>query len=72
MQNDIHNKAINLFKKIDKARENYLIIHYSCESFYDIKDGKTPRITSIAIFQYTKLPKNKKFNLMRSKPIMIL
>lgn len=52
MQNDIHNKAINLFKKIDKARENYLIIHYSCESFYDIKDGRTPRITSIAIFRY--------------------
>lgn len=26
----------------------YLIIHYSCESFYDIKDGRTPRITSIA------------------------
>lgn len=26
-----------------------LIIHYSCESFYDKKDGKTPRITSIAV-----------------------
>ncbi|WP_202621849.1 hypothetical protein [Pontibacter russatus] len=26
-----------------------LIIHYSCESFYDIKDGHTPRITSIAV-----------------------
>lgn len=28
---------------------NYIIIHYSCESFYDIKDGRTPRITSIAL-----------------------
>lgn len=28
---------------------NLLIIHYSCESFYNIKDGRTPRITSIAV-----------------------
>lgn len=26
-----------------------LIVHYSCESFYDIQDGRTPRITSIAV-----------------------
>ena len=26
-----------------------LVIHYSCESFYEKKDGKSPRITSIAI-----------------------
>jgi hypothetical protein len=26
-----------------------LVIHYSCESFYDKVDGKTPRITSIAV-----------------------
>lgn len=26
-----------------------LVIHYSCESFYDKMDGKTPRITSIAV-----------------------
>jgi hypothetical protein len=26
-----------------------LVIHYSCESFYDKTDGKTPRITSIAV-----------------------
>lgn len=26
-----------------------LLIHYSCENFYDIKDGKSARITSIAI-----------------------
>ncbi len=29
--------------------EHVLIIHYSCESFYDIKDGRTPRVTSIAV-----------------------
>jgi hypothetical protein len=26
-----------------------LVIHYSCESFYDKVDGKTPRITSLAV-----------------------
>lgn len=26
-----------------------LVIHYSCESFYDKTNGKTPRITSIAV-----------------------
>jgi hypothetical protein len=26
-----------------------LLIHYSCESFYDRTDGKTPRVTSIAV-----------------------
>ncbi|OPH83133.1 hypothetical protein [Nitrobacter vulgaris] len=28
---------------------NVWVIHYSCESFYDRTDGKSPRITSIAI-----------------------
>lgn len=26
-----------------------LVIHYSCESFYDKADGKTPRVTSVAV-----------------------
>lgn len=34
---------------IGDNRPHTLVIHYSCESFYDIKDGRTPRITSIAI-----------------------
>jgi len=33
---------------IDKS-ELSLVIHYSCESFYDRPEGKSPRITSIAI-----------------------
>ncbi|CAB3804820.1 hypothetical protein [Paraburkholderia caffeinilytica] len=37
------------FENINQKRDAYLIVHYSCESFYDIKDGRTPRITSIAI-----------------------
>lgn len=29
--------------------ERVLLIHYSCESFYDRQNGKTPRVTSIAV-----------------------
>lgn len=32
----------------DKA-DTTLVIHYSCESFYDKTDGKTPRVTSIGV-----------------------
>jgi hypothetical protein len=42
-------EARERLKAIDSNRSLTLIIHYSCESFYDIKDGRTPRITSIAI-----------------------
>lgn len=52
MRYDKHKRACNILKDIDKNPSNYLIIHYSCESFYDIKDGRTPRITSIAIRSY--------------------
>lgn len=52
MQRDKHKKAIACLSEIDRNPENYLIIHYSCESFYDITDGRTPRITSIAVYSY--------------------
>lgn len=52
MQFDKHKKAVQVLNEIDKNPENYLIIHYSCESFYDITDGHTPRITSIAVYSY--------------------
>jgi len=52
---------------------NVLLIHYSCESFYNIKDGRTPRITSIAIrnlgnsqtvsFSIHKVAEKQKVNL---------
>lgn len=48
----INTKSTFLFKEIDKNPENHLIIHYSCESFYGIIDGHTPRITSIAVYAY--------------------
>ena len=53
MQYDKRKKAEKIIKIIDKNPEMYLIIHYSCESFYDITDGRTPRITSIAVYNVT-------------------
>lgn len=32
-----------------KNAKHSVVIHYSCESFYDRVDGRTPRITSIAV-----------------------
>ena len=37
-----------LSELMDKA-DQVIIIHYSCESFYDRPDGSSPRITSIAV-----------------------
>ena len=42
-------KAVNDIQNLVDNAALLLIIHYSCESFYDIKDGRTPRITSIAV-----------------------
>lgn len=44
-----HKCAKAKLKEIDSNPSQYLFIHYSCESFYNIKNGRTPRITSIAI-----------------------
>ncbi len=35
--------------KLFSDSENTWIIHYSCESFYDRPEGRSPRITSIAV-----------------------
>lgn len=44
-----HKKANNTINELYENSSFCLVIHYSCESFYNIKDGKTPRITSIAV-----------------------
>jgi len=44
-----HKKAKKILNKMAQNPELYYVIHYSCESFYDIKDGRSPRITSIAV-----------------------
>lgn len=41
--------TISKINNIANSLEHALIIHYSCESFFNIKDGRTPRITSIAV-----------------------
>lgn len=41
-------EAQKRFDAINNKRELFVVLHYSCESFYDIKDGHTPRVTSIA------------------------
>ncbi len=45
--------ALKQIDEIEKKCDSALVIHYSCESFYDIKDGHTPRVTSIAIRNYS-------------------
>lgn len=44
-----HKSAVKVFENIESSPEKYFLIHYSCESFINIPDGRTPRITSIAI-----------------------
>lgn len=41
--------AINKVTELMNDAKNVLIIHYSCESFYDRPDGSSPKITSIAV-----------------------
>ena len=45
--------ALKTVEEIENKRDNVLVIHYSCESFYDIKDGHTPRVTSIAVRNFS-------------------
>jgi len=46
------NKALKHLEDISNKEEHILIIHYSCESFYDRPEGQTPRVTSIAVRNY--------------------
>jgi hypothetical protein len=42
-------KAWESIDRLFSNAENVWVIHYSCESFYDRLEGRSPRITSIAI-----------------------
>jgi hypothetical protein len=53
MQFEKHKSAKQIFHDIDISNNKYLIIHYSCQSFYGREDGTSPRITSIAVHNYT-------------------
>ena len=41
-------KALRKLDEIMSNPEHVIVIHYSCESFYNRPDGSSPRITSIA------------------------
>ncbi|MGF7485849.1 hypothetical protein [Lactococcus lactis] len=49
--------ANEILRSIEKNPEKYLIIHYSCESFFNLK-GKSPRIASISVRQYNNAQTN--------------
>ncbi|MBO3705455.1 MAG: hypothetical protein J5X21_03490 [Candidatus Accumulibacter sp.] len=42
-------KASARLSSLLKQPEHVLVVHYSCESFYDRADGRTPRVTSVAV-----------------------
>lgn len=42
-------ETLDRLRDLDDRRDSVVVIHYSCESFYDRPDGSTPRITSIAV-----------------------
>jgi hypothetical protein len=41
--------ALEKVSEIERRADACVVIHYSCESFFDKNDGKTPRATSIAV-----------------------
>lgn len=49
MQIEKYKDAYQQLSDINKNKSQYLIIHYSCESFFNVPNGVSPRITSIAI-----------------------
>ena len=42
-------EALKKLNEVMNNAEHVIVIHYSCESFYDRPDGSSPRITSIAV-----------------------
>ncbi|MCM3634860.1 hypothetical protein [Paenibacillus camelliae] len=50
-----------IISMVDNA-SHALVIHYSCESFYNIPNGRTPRITSIAV-RYLATGQTKSFSI---------
>jgi hypothetical protein len=57
-----HCEAKKILEDLCNSPSNVLIVHYSCESFDDVTEGKTPRITSIAL-RYLKNTQTKSFSI---------
>ncbi|MDQ6529052.1 hypothetical protein [Flavobacterium sp. LHD-85] len=45
---DERDKGLEIIAKLKKENDKTLIIHYSCESFFNL-EGRTPRVTSICV-----------------------
>jgi len=46
-------QALENLQELGRQEEHILLVHYSCESFYDRPEGRTPRVTSIAVRNYS-------------------
>ena len=57
-----YKKAKELLSDLYDNPDYVLIVHYSCESFYDIKEGRSPRITSLAV-RYLRSAQTKSFSI---------
>lgn len=44
-----HRQAKSKLAELISKADQVIIVHYSCESFYDRPDGSSPRITSVAV-----------------------
>lgn len=42
-------ETLRALRDLDNRKDHVVVVHYSCESFYDRLDGSTPRVTSIAV-----------------------
>jgi len=49
---ELRRKTRKKLNELSESEDHVLVIHYSCESFYNRTDGKTPRVTSIAVRNY--------------------
>ncbi len=50
---EVQRQAKSTLTDLGAKKDQVIIIHYSCESFYDSEGGRTPRITSIACRNYS-------------------
>jgi hypothetical protein len=62
-------RAKSIIENINEQPANFLIIHYSCESFYDIPEGRTPRVTSIAV-KYFDTAQIKSFSIHKVAEVL--
>ncbi|SIR43014.1 hypothetical protein [Maribacter ulvicola] len=61
-RNKKRKKAKEIIENISDNLSEYLIIHYSCESFFNLPQGNTPRITSIAV-RYLRNAQSHSFSI---------